>query len=311
MKLTNVFRLAAALAVFAWSYAGATGQGTAFTYQGQLNANSIATEAGQTYQFTFTLWDAVTGGTQHGPALTPAITVGNGGLFTVDLDFGQIFTGTQYWLDIKVGTTTGNEQELTARQPIYTVPVAQYALSAPVPSPTYMSSTASATLTTISGGASGQVAVLPLSGFTPTAFSTTLGFGPTGPIDLTPNTSGNSAPAPQIFGSNGTIGSIRGTAFAAAVGVFIGAQVTLSAQVYSSNGSGPLVFLIPGAACTFSPSIVNIFSNGDQYTCATTGLSIPYAAGDSAVVVVSATASPTGSTTVVSIPISVSVTVGP
>jgi len=105
-------------------------QGTAFTYQGQLSANGVPS-AGQTYQFTFTLYDALSGGSVVGTPIQQAILVGAGGLFTSDLDFGQIFSGTQYWLEIKVGTTIGNEQALAARQPINAVPVAQYALNTP------------------------------------------------------------------------------------------------------------------------------------------------------------------------------------
>jgi hypothetical protein len=117
-------------AVTADSIAATVVQGTAFTYQGQLNAGGIL-PAGQTYQFTFTLYDAASGGNVVGAAIPKAILVGNGGLFTTDLDFGQIFNGTQYWLDIQVGTTNLNEQELAARQPINAVPVAQYALNTP------------------------------------------------------------------------------------------------------------------------------------------------------------------------------------
>lgn len=105
-------------------------QGTAFTYQGQLSANGIPS-VGQTYQFTFALYDAPSGGNAVGTPIQQSILVGNGGLFTTDLDFGQIFNGTQYWLEIKVGTTIPNEQALAARQPINTVPVAQYALNSP------------------------------------------------------------------------------------------------------------------------------------------------------------------------------------
>jgi len=112
------------------SIATGAAQSSAFTYQGQLNAGGTL-PSGQTYQFTFTLYDASSGGNVVGSAIKQAILVGNGGLFTTDLDFGQIFIGTQYWLDIQVGTTTLNEQELAARQPINAVPVAQYALNAP------------------------------------------------------------------------------------------------------------------------------------------------------------------------------------
>ena len=81
------------------------------------------------YYFTFTLYDALTGGNVVGAPINQAIVVGNGGLFTTDLDFGQIFNGTQYWLEIKVGSASTNEQALAARQPINAVPVAQYALN--------------------------------------------------------------------------------------------------------------------------------------------------------------------------------------
>lgn len=105
-------------------------QGTAFTYQGQLSASG-APSGGQTYQFTFSLYDAATNGNVVGSPIQQSILVGAGGLFTTDLDFGQIFNGTQYWLEIKIGTTVPNEQPLAARQPINAVPVAQYALNTP------------------------------------------------------------------------------------------------------------------------------------------------------------------------------------
>jgi hypothetical protein len=105
-------------------------QTTAFTYQGQLSAGGVL-PSGQTYQFTFTLYDALTGGNVVGAPINQAILVGNGGLFTTDLDFGQTFNGTQYWLEIKVGTTVPNEQTLASRQPINAAPVAQYALNSP------------------------------------------------------------------------------------------------------------------------------------------------------------------------------------
>jgi len=109
--------------------ARAASQSTAFTYQGQLNASGSA--ANGTYQFTFTLYDAPSSGSVVGAPVQQSINVVNG-LFTTDLDFGAgLFTGQQLWLDIQVGTTVGNEQPLSARQPVNTVPVAQYALDSP------------------------------------------------------------------------------------------------------------------------------------------------------------------------------------
>jgi hypothetical protein len=107
-----------------------TPQTTAFSYQGQLNAGGIY-PTGQ-YQFTFTLYDAATGGAVvSGTSPIPQSLQVINGLFTTDLDFGQVFNGTQYWLDIQVGTLDTNEEELVARQPIDVVPVARLALNSP------------------------------------------------------------------------------------------------------------------------------------------------------------------------------------
>lgn len=128
MKLMNLFRMAVALfSVWPLAYAHADAQSTKFTYQGQLNANGVPA-AGQTLQFTFTLYNAATGGAVVGTPITQSIPVGSGGLFTTDLDFGQVFNGTQYWLDIQVGG-----QELGSRKAINTVPVAQFALATAAP----------------------------------------------------------------------------------------------------------------------------------------------------------------------------------
>jgi len=105
-------------------------QSTSFTYQGQLNAGGVL-PSGQTYYFSFTLYDSPTGNGVVGGPIDQAIVVGNGGLFTTDLDFGQIFHGTQYWLEIKVGATAVTKQALANRQPINVAPVAQYALNSP------------------------------------------------------------------------------------------------------------------------------------------------------------------------------------
>ena len=124
----------AVLAALAVSYlcistpASATAQSTAFTYQGNLNASG--TPATGTYQFTFTLFDAATSGTQIGAPIQQSIDVVNG-LFTTDLDFGSVFVGQQYWLEVRVGTTLVTEQTLAGRQPVNAVPVAQYALDSP------------------------------------------------------------------------------------------------------------------------------------------------------------------------------------
>src|SRR4051812_40482281 len=73
--------------------------GSSFTYQGQLGNNG--SPANGQYDFTFTLYDGATAGTQIGsPILVGNQTVSNG-LFTVNLDFGvAVFQGEARWLEI-------------------------------------------------------------------------------------------------------------------------------------------------------------------------------------------------------------------
>lgn len=100
------------------------GQGTVFTYQGQLkDAGAAATGA---YDMTFRLFDADMAGTQSGVDYPLATVPVADGLFTVNLDFGPaIFTGAPLWLEIEVNTVV-----LAPRQAITGVPYSQKAASA-------------------------------------------------------------------------------------------------------------------------------------------------------------------------------------
>jgi hypothetical protein len=80
--------------------------GTAFTYQGQLSAGGAP--ANGDYDFTFALFN--TGSTnagQVGGTLTNFDVGVSNGLFTVNLDFGAVFTGNATWLAIGVRTNGG------------------------------------------------------------------------------------------------------------------------------------------------------------------------------------------------------------
>ena len=104
--------------------------GTALNYQGRLNDGAGAASGG--YDFTFTLYDATTGGGQIGsPFATNAVAVSNG-LFVVALDFGPgAFTGDARWLEIAVRTNGGGVfTSLVPRQPLTATPYALYASSA-------------------------------------------------------------------------------------------------------------------------------------------------------------------------------------
>jgi hypothetical protein len=106
----------------------ASAQGTGFTYQGRLQDSG--TNANGNYDFQFTLWDALTGGTQQ-PQPTPVTVTKSGvavanGVFTVQLDFGATaFPGADRWLETSVRLSgAGALTVLSPRQPITSTPYA-------------------------------------------------------------------------------------------------------------------------------------------------------------------------------------------
>jgi hypothetical protein len=208
MKRNSLFAvLAAALAATAAMDIGAApyaAQTTAFTYQGQLNASGTLPNG--VYQFTFTLYDAASGGAPviGTSPVQQAIQVVDG-LFTTDLDFGQVFNGTQYWLEIKVGTTIANEEVLAERQPITAVPVAQYALNAP---PGAAGPTGATGATGATGPAGAQGLPGPTGAAGPTgAQGPTGAAGPTGAQGLQGPTGATGATGAQgIQGATGATG---------------------------------------------------------------------------------------------------------
>ena len=104
-------------------------QGTAFTYQGQLQNNG--SPASGTYNLTFTLFTNSAGGTAiAGPVTNNAVGVTNG-LFTVLIDFGSgVWNGETNWLEIGVETNgAGSFTTLAPRQQLTPTPYAIYAES--------------------------------------------------------------------------------------------------------------------------------------------------------------------------------------
>ncbi|MBN2393900.1 MAG: hypothetical protein JXR84_24415 [Anaerolineae bacterium] len=101
--------------------------GTGFTYQGQLTSNGQFFN--DTCDMTFRLYDAVTDGNQVGSPIAASVPIINS-LFTVYLDFGNVFTSDARWLAIDVKCTgDAGYTTLTPRQPIKAVPVAITALN--------------------------------------------------------------------------------------------------------------------------------------------------------------------------------------
>jgi hypothetical protein len=103
-------------------------QGTAFTYQGQLQNGGGA--ANGPYDFTFSLFNNNSTNTgQVGSTLTNLEVGVTNGLFTVTLDFGSVFTGNDTWLAIGVRTSGGTN--FTALSPLQELTPAPYAIYAP------------------------------------------------------------------------------------------------------------------------------------------------------------------------------------
>lgn len=185
--------LLAASLFLAFSASYADPQTTTFTYQGNLTSNGQP--ANGDFDLTFTLFDAVTGGNQIGtPNVVTSLPIANG-RFTTDLDFATAFAGQQLWIEVTVGTQT-----LSPRQPVNSVPVAQFALSG-IAGPTGPAGSTGAT------GATGLKSTIPgptgpTGGGGPTGATGTI--GPTGPTGTTGATgpTGNStyAQAPVCEG---------------------------------------------------------------------------------------------------------------
>ncbi len=73
-----------------------------FTYQGVLKQNGQPVNG--TLSMSFKLFTALTGGAQVGSTITQTVNVQNG-LFTVPLDFGTVWDGSDRYLEISVGST--------------------------------------------------------------------------------------------------------------------------------------------------------------------------------------------------------------
>jgi hypothetical protein len=168
------------LAVLNSQFSTAHAQGTAFTYQGQLQNNG--SPASGIYALSFTLFATNASGVPvAGPVTNNGVIVSNG-LFTVQVDFGSgAFTGQSNWLEIAVATNlTGSFTTLSPRQAVTPAPYAIYAETASNVSGTLPASQ-------LAGDANGNLFV------GPSGNSTTTGAGnsATGESALQYNTTGN------------------------------------------------------------------------------------------------------------------------
>jgi hypothetical protein len=125
---TKIQSLFTALALLAGA-SQAAAQGTAFTYQGQLQNNG--SPANGLYDFQFALSNAPSGGSQVGGTVTNLAVGVTNGLFKTILDFGSVFSGNATWLAISVRTNdVGSYIGLNPPQQLSPVPYAIFANSA-------------------------------------------------------------------------------------------------------------------------------------------------------------------------------------
>ena len=107
----------------------AAAQGTAFTYQGQLNNDGQP--ANGFYDFEFSLSNAPSGGSHVGSTITQeAVGVTNGSFMTT-LDFGAVFTGNDTWLAMSVRSNgVGSYTPLTPLQELTPTPYSIFSTTA-------------------------------------------------------------------------------------------------------------------------------------------------------------------------------------
>ena len=150
MKTNRIIALALALYSLPAMVDPAHSQGTAFTYQGQLQANG--SPAGGSYDFTFALFNNnTTNGSQIGNIATNLGVSVTNGLFTVLLDFGTNFPGASRWLAIAVRPS--GDGSFIALNPLQELTPTPYAIYAPNAG----SATTATTTSDFSGALSGDV----------------------------------------------------------------------------------------------------------------------------------------------------------
>jgi hypothetical protein len=135
------------------------------TYQGFLRVNGLP--ANGEFDFRFRLFDSASGTTQVGTTVLADDKQVRQGFYTVVLDFGNVWTGGQRWLEIAIrpGNSTGSYTTLSPRVQLTPVPLAHQAFSVPwsgvtgftIASPLTGTGTSGNPLRLINGTSAGQI----------------------------------------------------------------------------------------------------------------------------------------------------------
>ena len=116
LRRATALRVGGCLLPFALALS-ALAQGTAFTYQGRLNASGSNYSGNAEFQAT--LWPVASGGVAvatNSPA-SVILSVTNG-LVVLPLDFGANFPGANRWVQLEVRTNIASFTVLNPRQPL-------------------------------------------------------------------------------------------------------------------------------------------------------------------------------------------------
>jgi hypothetical protein len=116
--------------LFLGTLSRSAGQGTAFTYAGRLNDGG--NPANGLYDIRGGLYPSSSGGVLASVLYTNTAVPVSNGLFTVTMDFGSVFDGTSYWLQIGVRTNGAGTAftPLSPRQQLTPTPYAIFAETA-------------------------------------------------------------------------------------------------------------------------------------------------------------------------------------
>ena len=132
MKTRFLFVISMSVVCLLGLAAGADGAtlGTSITYQGVLSDDG--TPADGDFDFRFTLVDAASGETTVAGPLTIEDKTVSSGRVSVELDFGDVFDDTAFWLNVEVrdGVSTGAFTTLSPRHKFTAAPQARHAITA-------------------------------------------------------------------------------------------------------------------------------------------------------------------------------------
>lgn len=238
--------------------------GTAFTYQGRLNDNG--TPANGSYDLRFTVCDALTNGNLVAGPLTNSAAGITDGLFTATLDFGGVFNGSNYWLEIGARTNGGGAfTTLSPRQLIVPTPYTIYSANAG------NAATAISAVTAGTAGSANSVSATNIVGAVPRAATATN--APNGtPLNNLANAVTN-LPVITCYPDGSYF--YNGTTYRPTNSLTCGLQEAMDTLPIAANASSPgggTLFLAPGIFQTYTTIMVHTHTNPFTLTLIGSGL---------------------------------------